>query len=319
MKERFLWTGIVLVILSGIGNYIYFQSKQLDEPIFMEHYYKQDIMEQQMETQLTFYYLTNKQNPSTVQYANINGIEVYPSPFRNASFWEAGKPQIYFEKEFTHHYIVPVTFDIPVDQIPLDEKTGEWSFGKMEIVFSDNQKLNADIGEVEIVKEEQTPSGLAHITGISNNLGESSDTLEAENTLTVEEFSIPFAAQIEDEMAIKLTSGKAVLEGLEDTAAQFKSSEKRFNKKFDSKWDEFPGVYLQNELFPFQLEQDEYLEISMKFVQNRSRYLDFPITIKGTSGNGESFHSRVHVKNWPSVSQEKINEIIAEKKAGDSK
>ena len=38
MKPRFFWIALILIGISWISNSIYAHSKQLDKPIFLDHY-----------------------------------------------------------------------------------------------------------------------------------------------------------------------------------------------------------------------------------------------------------------------------------------
>ena len=69
MKEKILWVGLIFVMISWVGNYLYFQSKQLEHPIFLDHYYEVYLQD---ETYLTFYYLSNE--PPMIE---ITGFRVY--------------------------------------------------------------------------------------------------------------------------------------------------------------------------------------------------------------------------------------------------
>src|SRR4051794_23819727 len=74
MRERYFWAAIVLIALSWVINSLYAQSKQLKEPLFLNHYIETTMGDH---TYITFYYVTNKNDTSRVSYVNLGELTGY--------------------------------------------------------------------------------------------------------------------------------------------------------------------------------------------------------------------------------------------------
>jgi hypothetical protein len=55
MKEKVFWMGIIIVLISMIGNLWYLNSKQLKEPVFLNHFLANDVFDKNSTVPLTFY------------------------------------------------------------------------------------------------------------------------------------------------------------------------------------------------------------------------------------------------------------------------
>ena len=68
MRERYFWAAIGLIAISWIVNSLYAQSKQLKEPVFLDHYIETAMDDHNY---ITFYYLTNKNDRSRITYVEL--------------------------------------------------------------------------------------------------------------------------------------------------------------------------------------------------------------------------------------------------------
>ena len=79
MNARFFWVALSLIGISWIANSIYAYSKQLDEPIFLDHYIETALQDT---IYMTFYYLTNKNDLTKVtsvsagEWVGISGSSI---------------------------------------------------------------------------------------------------------------------------------------------------------------------------------------------------------------------------------------------------
>ena len=138
MKVRFFWVALVLIGVSWVLNSIYAYSKQLDEPIFLDHYID---AEYQDDLYMTFYYLTNKNDSSVVSSVSTGELIGYPEDhYFSMNKFKTGRHSIIM------FYVVPTlgsTFDPTAH-------TGNYSFTEIDVFFSDGKKITAPIGIVTI-------------------------------------------------------------------------------------------------------------------------------------------------------------------------
>lgn len=311
LKEKIFWAGIVLVLLSWIGNYLYFQSKQLNKPIFLEHYYETYVEDS---AELTFYYLANKTDTAEVSIVSIDGLEAYPVSTSGFSMWSSSHTPSYVQ-EYAHHYLKSLTLQLTPSLLSVDTPTKEdWRFNEMTVTFTNGQTITANIGEVHLYH--QFPS-----TDVFDIRSSGGSNHHLHNVLayitrpvTIEEMTIPFK-EVVDDVYMKMNLKQSQLNELEhlindENAPNWFLSEKNLD------WDSFKGIPIQEELFPLALEENDWVEVYTLLNPNRQTFLDFSINIVGTTKDGEPFISTFPFIDHPSLTQQAVNEIIAEKQGG---
>lgn len=123
MKPRFFWIALILIGISWISNSIYAHSKQLDKPIFLDHYIDVELQDY---IYITFYYLTNKNDSSVVSSVSTGELIGYPE---DPYFTDEG---IQNRQSFNNHVLrsVNVRFDLEQPSVP-----EIYSFTEMDIFF----------------------------------------------------------------------------------------------------------------------------------------------------------------------------------------
>lgn len=312
MKERFLWAGIVLVFLSWIGNYVYYQSKQLDQPIFLEHFYQGVISE---EKSFTFYYLTNKQDPAEVTHVQIDGVDMVNvlNDGQGFGMWQDSSQPI-FVQEFRHHYLKSVTLQFNKDFVQLNETKPSLSFETMEVFFNNNQStIVAEIGKVNLYQDNSQTHVFDSRMSSSSNQHRSEEAMVTREPITIEEISIPFPKQLAGEVAVKVDLDQERLNELEPVKHGGEIPE-WFEENRERKWEETPGVSIEEKkLFPIYLNENEWMHLYMYFHPEHTSYFEFGIQIKGKNDSGEPFEQIAPIIDHPSLEQEDIDEIIAGK------
>ena len=75
MRESYFWVALGLIAISWIANSFYAHSKQLKEPVFLDHYIETTMDEHNY---VTFYYLANKNDRSRIRYVEMGDLHGYP-------------------------------------------------------------------------------------------------------------------------------------------------------------------------------------------------------------------------------------------------
>ncbi|TKC17113.1 hypothetical protein [Robertmurraya kyonggiensis] len=322
MKERYLLIGLLLVVLSWGGNYLYFESKQLDEPIFMEHFYEkalpirsedEDIDYYESEgIQLTFFYLTNKYAPLEVVEVRIDGAEVYvDSGGFDYDFFGDSQPTQHVEQEFSHYYLKSVTVGIRPEVFVTGKPGDRWTFENMEVYFDNHEKMTANIGKVALLINDSTPEILEQRMGSGSNDGQSKGVFVSLKPLTVEDISVPFANEISDVFKAKVDIGRGEIELREDLEDGEDMPSWYDDRSVD--WENTPGILLKDVEFPFEMEKNERLSLNMFLNPERTSFLELASKITGTTESGESFVSYAGIIDHPYIIQRAIEQLIAEK------
>ncbi|WP_017755059.1 hypothetical protein [Calidifontibacillus oryziterrae] len=309
MKEKLFWLGMVVVIFSWFANYLYYESKQIDQNIFLEHYYEIYLQD---ETFVTFYYLSNKADRSRVSYAVLDGVEVYP--VSDEGFWNDDSPTPKFEQEFSHQYLKSVRLQLPQHVLPLEAGTdNSWSFDEISFVFSDGQTVTANIGKVIVYGKLPNFDMLEMRVSSSSNQHREEESMVATTPLTVEAIKVPFSEYIVEDVFVKVNVNQKTLKKLE-TLMIGGDRPAWFEDRMNVEWNEVEGIAITDDIFPFKLEKNDWLQLSMLFNPERKSYFDFGVEIIGKTAEGEPFIRKSHINDHPFLTQQGVNEIISENK-----
>jgi hypothetical protein len=303
VKEKYFWMVIIVILISWIGNYTYFQSKQLDEPIFLKHYYESYIPKEE-NVQLTFYYLVNKQSPANVQYVKIDGIEFYPIENGLTSSLDEQN-----EQEFRHQYLKSVTISFPRIYIPITADSNKpWTFEKMEVGFDASQAITVDIGKVAFFNDPKFESPFKFQMSSSSNDHHEEYEIIATEKAVVEKINSPFS-EVAKDVVIKVNTPQKRLND--------KEMPEWFKDGMRTNWKDVQGgSFLHKKLFPLNLEKDEWIRVMTFINPNQHSYLQYNLKIHGKTTNGQPFTSLIPINDQPYFEQKDIDEII-EAQGGD--
>ncbi|MCG7343710.1 hypothetical protein MHZ92_06170 [Sporosarcina sp. ACRSL] len=280
MRERNFWTAIVLIAISWIANSLYAHSKQLEEPIFLDHYIETAMDDHNY---LTFYYLTNINDRSRISHVRLGSLEGYPE---RGFIYDDNS--IYNMDTYRHHVLRSVS--VRLQNYETDIMT-DLILNDMVVYFSDGRQTTVSIGEVIIhpegyyVKEELV---LWQRSGGSGTDGITWHSFEASESLAIEEISFPFNEPIEDRFNFSISGRQKdrTLESLE---------------------------------LPIHLDKDKLLTLQINLkTQSYVNPYAFPIHIAGTTEQGKPFVSFAHYHLYPYLTQADVNKIILEKTRRDS-
>lgn len=312
----------MLVVFSWGGNYLYFESKQLDEPIFMEHFYEKRVPIRSDDAevtdtndyvsegiQLTFYYLTNKYEPVDVVDVYIDGAEVFVDSVNYDFFGDSAQVQ-HVEQEFRHHYLKSVTVGIRPEAFVTGKPGDRWTFENMAVYFDNQEMMTANIGKVSLFIDDYTPNILEDQMSSSGD-NKKEHQFVSRMPLTLDDISVPFANEISDVFEAKVHIDHGKIE-LREELGDGKDMPSWFEQR-SVVWENTPGTLLENVEFPFRMETDERLSLNMFLNPNRTSFLELAPKITGTTESGESFVSYAGIINHPYLTQLTIEQLIAEK------
>ncbi|MFC4559545.1 hypothetical protein ACFO3D_15200 [Virgibacillus kekensis] len=310
MKEKFLWIGIILIIISGVANYVYFETKQLSKPIFLDHYIKKPF--NLHENQLTFFYLTNKQEPLQVSYVQIDGAQFYPST-TGSGFMTLNQNPTYIphEAEYSHYYLMRERISFPAEILP-EKVAGKeaWSFSEIEVGFTNGKQITADIGKVVLSAHEPERKVFDFRMTSSSSQHINQAAMTAMEPVTINDIVIPFP-EAGEHVSIKVDVEQERLKELGAVKNGGKIPEwLRGNKK----WKDFDGKLLRNDTLPITLKKNEWMRLMTAV--NHDSYFEFEMEIQGTDSTGSPFVQPVMIHDRPELTQEDVERII-DRKAGD--
>ncbi len=295
MNARFFWIALSLIGISWIANSIYAYSKQLDEPIFLDHYIETSLQDT---FYLTFYYLTNKNDRTTVTSVSAGEWVGYPHGYH--VFGE----QVYNDQIFANHVLrkIEVQFDT---YLPESDHFEEFSFTEMDVYFSDGKQITAPIGMVKLRPfhyEESPLTQSSSTSGSYYNLAHYSAT----EPLTVDAITSSFQEAIQDNFLLKVH------------APSTPSVTKRVYNDSQNDWDDLPALDLKDITLPFNMKTKDFLSVYSTIAPDFKAVLELQIQISGSTAPGKSFSTTDTYFYYPYLEQKDVNEIIKRKTKEDS-
>ena len=311
MKEKVFWMGLIIVLISMIGNLWYLNSKQLKEPVFLNHFLANDVFDKNSTVPLTFYYITNKHKPIYVSDVYIDGVEVYTVD-NNQDYWSNNQHMIHSHQEFAHYSLVSVHIEILAQTIPFDNQES-WSFSTMEVSFSNGSTKKVSIGQVLLTQYiEHGSDYLINNSVTSGNDGFGSTTFTTTKPLEIISIDSPFVESLDDELAVKVSaSDNSVREGKRIDPDWLK------NENFNE-WQSKKGTLLSDSLEPFKIDRGEEIYIFTQIRPFQTSVFGFPLEIRGRTDSGDMFVTKALVNNDIHLNQKSIEKIISSKVAGDN-
>lgn len=292
MNKKILMIALIAIVVSWVANLWYYQSKQLDEVLFLEHYYAEvDTFE--------LYYLMNKQDPKRVQAVEFSdGTVMYPK-YEQAGFHQ-DNPRMNFNvrSESTHYWMAAVHFD--AQEVTRKSVAHE---GEATITMDDGETIVADIGTI-FTEEPPERSGVFRQDMTSGGSdGRSTQSYTVLERIEVEEISSPFP-ELTDEMLIKIHTGSNGNRTTEGHVPDWYEEEK------GAEWEKVAGENLRAIDYPLIVEQGAQIRKTIQHNKDALIAYWFPLKVTGTMENGKAFAERFLVYNHPPFTPEQMNELV---------
>ncbi|GKV56200.1 hypothetical protein NCCP2222_21470 [Sporosarcina sp. NCCP-2222] len=284
MKERVFWILLSIIGLSWIANYLYADAKRLEVPVFLDHFVDTTMND---ENYLTFYYLTNKDDLSQVNYVHINKAMGYVE--RDIGF-STGMPTDI--QSFRHSVLRKITVLVNNAALEYHAGDGDFKFNEMEVFFSDYRDVKADIGEV-ILKQpppsSESDDPLNAVSWGGSTRGDSFTGFNVYEPLQVEAITLAIP-QLNDRLTFKLSGG--------DPAQQTKDGK---------------GLPLKELQFPIRLKQGQQFNVTTYFGDSTD-YVESSYAVSGRTDSGETFQTIGTFLHEPYLTQADVQEISKRKR-----
>ncbi|MCR2823433.1 hypothetical protein [Lederbergia panacisoli] len=278
IKTAMLATGMVIAIISMIGNYLFFVSKQLKEPIMLKHYYDTQVGVGSM---LEFQYVTNRNDDTEISWFIIPNSDIR---------LPVSSDQTY--QTYRHHQLKNVYTTI-TEEIARKLNKSALEMTQLEVYFSNGDMKLMDIGEIILheFKENNSPFDFRAGGGSTDNTGFS--VAVATKDVNITGLEIPYADKFEK--SIKLYVGDT-----ERTPPNFQSPK---------------GELLTIDSFPIHKKKGDYLsfDYQIQFEQddkNKHHLYTFEIKLVGNDENGETFSFPDTIFYKPELTDKDIAAIV---------
>jgi hypothetical protein len=297
MKQIYYWLAGLIILVSWIGNGLYYHSMQLPEPLFLKHYIEvSDAPGDRFELRfLENLNETRQINQITIE--KLPHVKVYsPISYDN----------------YTHQRLGRVIFEIRQSK-SLSEPL---IINSIQAHYNDGTEQTMDIGEIRVYPKNTVPNDnpenlpIHHSSGGSsnNNSGYSSlYTLEPlQLTNITSTYLSRYAPWLEIYVASQNSLGFSMLGVKQNNPNEIHSSPFTMD-----------GIRLEEMKFPFKLDTKQSLKVSHQFVfpENNSVQESFSITqmylwLTYMDNNNKEWTSRTFISYTPNLSNSDVRSIV---------
>ncbi|MDX1807570.1 MAG: hypothetical protein R3267_11150 [Paenisporosarcina sp.] len=285
-KKHWFWIGVIAITISWAANTWYFESKQIDAPIFLNHYIEESIGNP---TFLTLYYITNKSDNKELQMVNMDGLLLYPQQHDEFLYINSDQlQQQNVHQEFIHHYVKKTTFEISKDLLSPKHLKDGIDVKNIEAIFSESTLMNVPIGHIRLLPPVSDSKALHSESSSSSNDGSRIVAYTASERLTIEEIKKPFEKEIGNEYKIEFIKHKS---------SPNQSANNTPKQQPITEW-------------PLELEVNDVLITKIQFNLDSKNVLSPQLSIKGKTQSGKPFQIPVFNYGETYLEQEDINWYI---------
>ena len=283
LRNYVLYVGMAIVLISLIGNYLFFSVKQLKQPIMLKHYYDIPFQNGFM---LELHYLVNRNEDVDIQMATVPGTEIILSPTFES------------HAETYRHYKLKTMYvrleDYMLGNIPAESLR----FNEITAHLSNGESVAMDIGEISFFKPTEAALQFKASGGSSDNSG--FYIVEAEKNIELSGINIPYFEDLKSALSLRLNQDQVELK---------KSPHRPGNSLFSG------GQPLRPDLFPITLQKGESLSINFQFSFKENdpiqrNFYQINGKLEEKKQNGPAFTTPFNLTYRPYLNEKDIQAIV---------
>jgi hypothetical protein len=197
LKNNWFWGVIIVILVSWIGNIIYFQTKQLSEPIILNAYIDRPSYER---TSFSLPYLTNKNEVVELDHLLVDGYTY--SNEQSFTPWLNDPSTQSYTQEFTHHFLKEATFTL--DEQDLKSLQESILLNKVFARFTNGQVVPIQVDKLNFTPNITEESIFTNTGSFSSNQGIQGNFLEVVESATMNSIELPEVIQKQFDLKIML-------------------------------------------------------------------------------------------------------------------
>lgn len=283
----YLFAGAAIVLLSLIGNYVFFAAKELKAPIFLKHYHG---LSDSLGTTIELHYITNRNNDqeTDIAWGHIPGTDLLLPP---AFQFTAGTYKHYLHK----------TVGLELTEEFLEEmKEESMELKQISVTFTNGDTSLVDVGNISLYKRSDAPFDYPSSGSSSDNSG--FQLLKAEKDMELTGLDIPYEHDLQSALIFEVIHDQVKLQKYENRP------EGIFNEK---------GLSLDE--FPFSLMKGDSLSIKYEFSFEegnplRFNFYELHARLRGNVKGGQEFTDTIYLSYRPYFTEKELNAFVQEER-----
>ncbi|MEK4487451.1 hypothetical protein MHH81_18200 [Psychrobacillus sp. FSL H8-0484] len=300
MKKNWFWGVVSVIFISWIGNTIYFESKQLKEPVILNTYIDVPSSEN---TSFTLLYITNKNEVVELDSLLVDGYTY--SNERNYFPWFGEPSAQSYKQEFTHHFLKEALFTLSEDDIKRLHESIQTD--NVLARFTNGQVIPLKVDRLNFKPNKPQDIEFANMSGGSYNNTTEREIIYIKDAITMNAFELPKA--IQQNIDIKIMLWKDTNKG--------SSKEQEVSMQ---NWTDIDAPLYTDVNWPLQIEVGDTVGL---FFHTKDDIDDVkPIALMqdwtGVNAHGKSIRHGISIQVDPIFSQKQVNTVV-KKARGEEK
>lgn len=292
LKNKWFWGVIIVVLASWISNIIYFQIKQLSEPIIFNAYIDRPAFER---TSFSLPYLTNKKEVVELECLLVDGY-TYSNEQRFSPWFNEPSNQSYIQ-EFTHHFLKEATFTL--DEQDLKRLHESIQTNKVFARFTNGQVILVQVDKLNFTPNVTDETIFTNTGSFSSNQGIQGNYLEVVESATMDSIELSEAIQKQFDLKIKL---------LKNTP----TNSTKVKDIFNSDWLEMDAPLYSDIEWPLLIEAGDSVALVFhtKDEIENVEYISALQEWVGKTLNGKAVSHHILFQNNLYLTQDQVNTVI---------
>lgn len=292
MKKNWFWGVVSVIFISWIGNTIYFESKQLKEPVILNTYIDVPSSEH---TSFTLLYITNKNEVVELDSLLVDGYTY--SNERNYFPWFGDPSAQSYKQEFTHHFLKEALFTLSEDDIKRLHESIQTD--KVLARFTNGQVIPLKVDKLNFTLYTDDQSIFSNTSSFSSNAGIQGSLLEVVESANMEPIELPEVIREDMDLKVMLIKSKS---------ANFVDVEKMLK----TDWEDIDAPLDIEINWPLQIEEGDKVGLIFKLKDNVEdvKYIEAMHKWIGKKMNGQQSSYGIYVQVDPTLTQNQVNAIV---------
>lgn len=289
MKKNWFWGILIVIILSWIGNVIYFELHQLKEPFVLDAYID---IQASGNTNFSLFYLTNSSEVVELE-SLIIGEHTYNNE-QNFFPWFGDVSAQSYRQQFTHQYLKQASFNF--DEQSLNQMIKGIQTEELFARFTNGQVVPVQLEKLNFRSPTSESNIFPNEGSFSNNQGIQGYILKAAEEVRMDAIKLPDS--LIHKMNFKVQVQSHTLSNSLDV-----------NQLARKGWEEFDAPLYTDIEWPLELKKGDSLGLIFQEKYSNS-YIDIVYDWTGITGIGKAFTYSFPLQIEPFLENQDVIDIV---------
>lgn len=285
MKKNWFWGILIVIILSWIGNIVYFEVHQLDEPIVLDTYI--DIQSSDY-TNFSLFYLTNSSEVVELE-ALIAGGYTYNNE-QNFFPWFGDVSAQSYKQQFTHQFLKEAYFTF--DEQSLNGLVKGFQDNDLYARFTNGQVVPIELKKLNVRTSASENNFLSSKVTFVSTQGVQGNLLEVTENVEMDQIVLPDSILNQVELKVLLLSDST-----------------EFHKLTNKDWEDIEAPLYNHMKWPLEIQKGNSVGLFLK-IQDSNTYVYMMNDWSGITESKEIFTYTSPLLIEPHLSNQDVVNIV---------